>query len=248
MDNRGGSGNYFTCDRMADQAGGWFWRRLCSDGHRTVYRICGKSGLIADGASVVLSGITVPAYMQESKPEADHSLCTVSDSRMSDVDGYTKKWRVILKRIKTEELHGSYTIEAALLMGIILPLLVSIIYMGFFLHDRGFLQGAAHEAAVLASLQADQKGVDMAGTAQCLTTNRTLGIRTVSAAYSADERRVEVTYEGNFQVPGMIRRFFGKNGIPVRSSVTLSLERPSKRIQKLRGIAKVINGIGRTGE
>lgn len=245
---RNDSGNYFAGDCMAYKAGGWFWRRLCSDGHRNVYWICRKYGFIADGAFAVLSGITVPACLQESKPEADDSLCTVSDSRMPDLDDYTKKWRIILKRIKTEELHGSYTIEASLLMGIILPLLVAIIYMGFFLHDRGFLQGAAHEAAVLASLQADQKGVDMAGTAQCLTTNRTLGIRTVSAAYSADERRVEVTYEGNFQVPGMIRRFFGKNGIPVRSSVTLSLERPSKRIQKLRGIAKVMKGIGRTGE
>lgn len=153
-----------------------------------------------------------------------------------------------MNRTEKEELQGSYTIEAALLMGIILPLLAAVIYMGFFLHDRGFLQGAAHEAAALASLQADQKGVDLAGTAQCLTNNRTLGIRSVSASFSAGERTVEIVYEGNFQVPGMIRRFFGENGISVRSGVILSLERPSKRIQKLRGIAKIVGGIGRMRE
>jgi len=153
-----------------------------------------------------------------------------------------------LKKREKIKLTGSYTIEAALLMGILLPLIVAIIYMGYFLHDRSFLKGAAYEAAVLASLHADEKGVDLAGTAQCLTADRTLGIRSVSANFLKDEKRVQVNYEGNFQVPGMIQRFFGKKGITVHSGVTLSLERPSRRIQKLRGMVKVIDSIGRTGE
>ncbi len=153
-----------------------------------------------------------------------------------------------MKKKEKVELNGSYTIEAALLMGILLPLIVAIIYMGYFMHDRSFLQGAAYEAAVLASLQADEKGVDLAGTAQCLTDGRTLGIRNISANFLSDEKCVQVNYEGNFQMPGMSRRFFGRDGIAVRSGVTLSLERPSRRIQKLRGMAKVIDSIGRTGE
>ena len=35
---------------------------------------------------------------------------------------------------------GSYTVEAALLMGILLSVLVSEIYLGFWYHDRNFLQ------------------------------------------------------------------------------------------------------------
>ena len=39
---------------------------------------------------------------------------------------------------------GSYTVEAALLMGILLSVLVSVIYLGFWYHDRNFLQNAAY--------------------------------------------------------------------------------------------------------
>lgn len=153
-----------------------------------------------------------------------------------------------MKKGEKKTAAGSYTIEAALLMGIILPLFVAIIYMGYFMHDRSFLQGAAYETAALASLHADEKNIDLAGTAQCLTDNRTLGIRRISADFLKGEKQVQVIYEENFQVPGMVRRFFGKDGIAVRSAVTLSLERPSRRIQKLRGAAKVIDSIGRTGK
>ena len=52
---------------------------------------------------------------------------------------------------------GSYTVEAALLMGILLSVLVSVIYLGFWYHDRNFLQNAAYEAVCTASLRADDE-------------------------------------------------------------------------------------------
>lgn len=147
--------------------------------------------------------------------------------------------------MKKETIQGSYTIEAALLMGILLPVLVGIIYMGFFLHDRGFLQGAAHEAAVYASLHADDKTMDVAAAAKKLVLNRTLGIRAAEPDVETDEKRVQVSYEGSFQAPGMARSFFGASSIPVRSEVALTLERPSKRIRKIRGIAKIVGAVRR---
>ena len=38
---------------------------------------------------------------------------------------------------------GSYTVEASLLMGVLLSILGSVIYQGFRYHDRKFLQNAA---------------------------------------------------------------------------------------------------------
>ena len=43
---------------------------------------------------------------------------------------------------------GSYTVEAALLMGVLIPLLVGVIYLGFFMMIRGNVQGEAIEKAL----------------------------------------------------------------------------------------------------
>ncbi len=40
---------------------------------------------------------------------------------------------------------GSYTVEAALLMGILIPLLTGVIYLGFFMELQGQVQAEAME-------------------------------------------------------------------------------------------------------
>lgn len=47
---------------------------------------------------------------------------------------------------------GSYTVEAALLMGVLIPLLVGVIYLGFFMMIRGNVQGEAIEKPLRLSL------------------------------------------------------------------------------------------------
>ncbi|SDG35957.1 TadE/TadG family type IV pilus assembly protein [Marvinbryantia formatexigens] len=149
---------------------------------------------------------------------------------------------------KNHVLSGSYTIEASLLMGILLPLLVGIIYMGFFLHDRSFLQCAAHETAACASLHADDNSLDAQTAAQKLIAGRTLGTHDISASASEGTRQIAVTYKGTFSFPGLTLPFFGQSASVIRSGVTLSLERPSRRIQKIRGASKVINALRRKRE
>ena len=63
---------------------------------------------------------------------------------------------------------GSYTVEASLLIGILLSILVSVIYLGFWYHDRNFLQNAAYEAACTASLRADDESYQISGAARSL--------------------------------------------------------------------------------
>lgn len=146
------------------------------------------------------------------------------------------------------KVKGSYTIEASLLMGILLPVLVSIIYMGFFLHDRGFLQGAACEAASYASLHTDDDGADIPAAAQLLVSGRTLGVRGAVAKTDIGDRQASISYEGNFLAPGMTRSFFGMGTITVRAQASLTLERPSRRIQKIRGVVKVMDSVRRRNE
>lgn len=142
---------------------------------------------------------------------------------------------------------GSCTVEAALLMTILLPLFIAVLYMGFFLHDRGFLQGAAFEAAAYASLHADDGEADAGGAAGRRITGRLLGTGNVGVQASAGERQVSISYSGNFSIPAPALPFLGGNH-QIKADVTLSLERPSRRIQKIRGVTKVIQTFRRTLE
>ena len=47
---------------------------------------------------------------------------------------------------------GSFTIEAALLMPLVLMILIGVLYLDFFVHDRAYLTAAAYEAAVSGSM------------------------------------------------------------------------------------------------
>lgn len=137
-------------------------------------------------------------------------------------------------------LPGSYTVEAALLMGILLPLFVGIIYLGFYLHDRAFLQGASYEAAACASLHLQDDLADVEGGASSLVSGRMLGTSGVSTGYTSGEKEARVTYSGSLVLPGMTGPFFGAGSLSVGASSALSTERPSKKIQKIRGAAKII--------
>ena len=48
---------------------------------------------------------------------------------------------------------GSFTIEAALLMPLVLMILIGVLYLDFFVHDRAYLTAAAYEAAVSGSMK-----------------------------------------------------------------------------------------------
>lgn len=147
-----------------------------------------------------------------------------------------------------KEVKGSYTIEAACLMGILLPLFVAIIYMGFFLHDKGFLQSAAFETAAHISLHADEKDLDGSRLINSLIAGRMLGTRNMETQVVSGKKQVEVSCSGSFVVPGMSKMFFGENGIELRATAALNQERPSRRIQKIRGVTKVIQTFRRTLE
>lgn len=58
-----------------------------------------------------------------------------------------------MNRIK----KGSFTIEAALLMPVIFLVLMGILYLNFFVHNRAWLTAAAYEAAVSGSMEGYSK-------------------------------------------------------------------------------------------
>lgn len=139
---------------------------------------------------------------------------------------------------------GSYTVEAALLMGIILSVLVSVIYIGFWYHDKSFLQSAAYEAACVASLRKDEDSYKIGEAAQSLTKGRMLGTGKLQIQSKDGTEKASVEYQGSFRIPGMIVTFFSGRKLEIRESCSMSVERPSKKIQKIRGALKIVRRAG----
>lgn len=147
------------------------------------------------------------------------------------------------RRRKNACIKGSYTVEAALLMGILLAVLVAVIDLGFYFHDKGFVQGAAHEAACAGSLWADEENRALSGAASGLAAGRLLGTKGISCSVTEGVKEISVSYSGELMLPGMISGFFGGTRIPVRGQVSLTTQRPSARIQKIRGAVKIVKEI-----
>lgn len=139
--------------------------------------------------------------------------------------------------------RASCTLEASLLMGPILAVLVLVMEMGFLLHDKAFAKCAAYEMAVCASLRADEKGQNLTETAEKLIGGRFLGTGKAACQVSCDKKNVVASCSGVFSLPGMIRLFCGETAVTVQTEVELTTERPSRRIQKIRGILKIADTV-----
>ena len=52
---------------------------------------------------------------------------------------------------------GSFTVEAACIMSLVLFVLIGVMYLSFFVHNRAWLTAAAYEAALTGSIEGVQK-------------------------------------------------------------------------------------------
>ena len=56
-----------------------------------------------------------------------------------------------MQKIK-RDLNGSFTVEAALLMTVLIPLLTALIYLGFYQHDKVWIANKTRTEAMEACL------------------------------------------------------------------------------------------------
>ena len=66
-----------------------------------------------------------------------------------------------MKKLK----KGSFTLEVALLMPLLLTVIMSMLYLDFFVHNRAWLTAAAYEAAVSGSMEGYKKEANIYETA-----------------------------------------------------------------------------------
>lgn len=150
-----------------------------------------------------------------------------------------KRWNT---QNRNKNQKGSYTVEAALLMGIVLSVFVAVIYLMFCLHDQGMMQGCAHEAASMISLHADEENTGE-GMVQNLIQGRMLAAGNSSMHVSGGKSQAAISCQGDIGIPPLAAVIAGKNQLHVEGNAMLTIRRPTVLIQKLRGAAKIVNRI-----
>lgn len=138
-------------------------------------------------------------------------------------------------------MRGSYTVEAALLMTIVIPVLTGILYLGFYLHNCALLNCAAYETAVYASLcrEKEESRELVERKSRELISDRLLGARGISGDTSVEEDKVTVQYRGQMQLPGLVMRYFSGSVLEIKGSASLTLLKPGSTVVRLRSLEKI---------
>lgn len=137
-------------------------------------------------------------------------------------------------------VRASFTVEAALLMTIILPVLLALIYYGFFLHDKGVLNGAAQQITAQADLNHWKKSGNNRLAKQAKKLAKMTGpSKDVSVSVDVSENKASVRYSGKISLPGILPSLFGKSRLDTGAGADRTLLHPADLIRKIRGLEYV---------
>lgn len=142
------------------------------------------------------------------------------------------------RKKKAFGIAGSFTVEAALLMSLIIPVLAALIYGAFYVHDTAVLQGIVCELAVMGSNLAQEKNQEgeLEKRKKELISSRFTGTGKVTVSVKSDVRKTAASGSGEFCFPGLVMKFFGGNIRKISVNWEKELIHPADKIRKVRGL------------
>lgn len=153
-----------------------------------------------------------------------------------------RKKERIYKKSKTKKLNGSYSIEAGLLMPFIIFIIVSIIYLTFFLYDECLMQQTAYLAGLRTSYSqgSEEDYVQEALEYGKKRQEELLAAEGVDIRASAERNKIILRCEGRVATP-FGGRFF-KNAWSFKVEQRAERSRPVQLIRNCRKIESMLEG------
>lgn len=169
--------------------------------------------------------------------------------------------KFFLKMKHARKAPAVFTVEAALLMAVILPVLLCLIYIGFLDYDKGVLTAAACETAALADNHLPDSGRNAAlsayaqklGKASVMSSRGVTGtcaesgltgvkaVDVVGHFTRVDAGSVTVTYTGSISLPGALPRLFGSGTLSSGCKVSRTILNPAELIRIARAFDYVVD-------
>lgn len=136
--------------------------------------------------------------------------------------------------------RGSMTVEIACVMSLILLVLLGVLYLCFFVHNRSWLTSAAYEAALSGSMEGCRENGKITQTAEVkskeLGNTGFFGAENLGVDIKADEKKVEVSYElDTIASYGGLKWHLKTKGIS-------KVIRPVEWIRKIKAAANLVKG------
>ncbi|MBQ4482848.1 MAG: pilus assembly protein [Lachnospiraceae bacterium] len=144
-----------------------------------------------------------------------------------------------------KRVEGSYTIEAALIFPFIMGVIVFIIYISFFLHDRAVMKSCAYQAALKGSLirtgEADAKKEAERAAAYNID-GLLLATSGVSHEVFVSGKEITVKYSGSLSIPQgiLFMKISGTDSIAVAGEGSASIKDAIEFIRKTRTIQNAV--------
>lgn len=138
------------------------------------------------------------------------------------------------------ELKGSYTIEASLLMPLILGTIVIILYMSFFLHDRAVI---TEGTIILANHYTNEKKLsnsqirnNIKEESNQVIKQKTIVTRDIKIKIDVADKNISVTCNGNFYFPSMyiVSTIWGHKNYSISATKSIKRDDPVQVIRTCR--------------
>lgn len=143
--------------------------------------------------------------------------------------------------MKEKIRKGSLTVEAACVMSLILLVIMGLIYLSFFVHNRAWLTAAAYESAVSGSMEGIKRTGQVYDTARMrskeLGSVGFFGAENLSTQTNVG-KEVQVTYDLD------TISSYGNFNWHLRTEGTSAIIDPVKHIRKMRAAAAVLKEMG----
>lgn len=127
--------------------------------------------------------------------------------------------------------NGSFTIEAAIIVPVIMFIFVSLVHILFYWHDKNILMSTAHEAAALGSGRSDISELELEYEFFSRMEGRLLLFDRVECTSRIEEEKVTVEWHGS-------KRFMVAKG-----AYSICKTKPEHYIREVRKIKKLGEGL-----
>ena len=141
--------------------------------------------------------------------------------------------------LKKQLQKGSMTIEAALLMPVLLLVLMSVLYLFFYVHNRAWLTAAAYEAALSGSMEA----VVPEGSCETIALEQAKALGD-TGFFGSKDLKIQVSAGKTIQVTYDLDTFsvYGGFGSHLQIQETVKVINPVSWIRKAKSTSESIRG------
>ena len=152
------------------------------------------------------------------------------------VDKGWKKRSVVLK--------GSYTVEAAVIVSVIIFVLGAFLICAFYVHDRVVLQSISCEAATAGCIFVTEEDRKSASEqiSSSISAGRFLGSRDLNGNVICGKKQAVSTWHAVYPVPGFAAGYLVDNVLEISVSWTGKTIEAAEWIRKIRGAGKLLTG------